>query len=76
MHGHLCLRLCNYLIYWYIVNFKQVWDKMSQSWGGLLGRDVIYLMPIDNLENWGGVEYDKIESVGLYGNTFADISWM
>ena len=41
---------------------------MSQSWGGLLGRDVIYLMPIDNLENWGGVEYDKIESVGLYGN--------
>ena len=49
---------------------------MSQSWGGLLGRNVIYLMPIDNLENWGGVEYDKIESVGLYGNTFADISWM
>ena len=45
---------------------------MSQSWGGLLGRDVIYLMPIDNLENWGGVEYDKIESVGLYGNTYVD----
>jgi len=25
--------------------------KMSQSWGGLLGRNVIYLMPIDNLES-------------------------
>lgn len=49
---------------------------MSQSWGGLLGRDVIYLMPIDNLENWGGVEYDKIESVGLSGNTYTGISWM
>ena len=25
-------------------------DILSQRWGGLLGRNVIYLMPIDNLE--------------------------
>ena len=58
------------------MKIKNATLRQSPTVGGLLGRDVIYLMPIDNLENWGGVEYDKIESVGLYGNTYAGISWM
>ena len=46
---------------------------MSQSWSGLLGRNVIYLV---TLRQNGGVEYDKIESVGLSGNTYVGIGWM
>lgn len=49
LHGSFCLLLCNYLIYWYIVNFKLVWDKMSQSWGRLFSKNVIYLEPIPKL---------------------------
>lgn len=31
-------------------NISLLWDKMSQSWGRLFGKNVIYLMSINNLE--------------------------